>query len=44
MLALTALSLPGPIAALIWCFKGTEGNKRSLEEISREVGGLVPEP
>jgi MFS family permease len=39
MLVLTILSLPGPVAALIWCFKGTEGSKRSLEEISREVQG-----
>jgi len=36
MLVLTILSLPGPLAALIWCLKGTEGSKRSLEEISRE--------
>jgi len=43
MLVLTLLSLPGPVAALIWCFKGTEGNKRSLEEISREAAPL-PRP
>jgi MFS family permease len=37
LLILTAMTLPGPIAALIWYFKGVEANNRSLEEISREV-------
>ena len=37
LLALAVLSLPGPAAALVWCFKGTEGSNRSLEEIAREV-------
>lgn len=37
LVALTALTLPGPIAALIWCVKGTEGSHCSLEEISREA-------
>jgi hypothetical protein len=34
---LTAMTLPGPIASLIWFFKGVEARNRSLEEISREV-------
>jgi MFS family permease len=42
LLVLAVLSLPGPIAALVWCFKGTEGSNRSLEEISREVGLRAP--
>jgi MFS family permease len=37
LLTLTLLSLPGPLASLIWCFKGTEGSKFSLEELSRET-------
>ncbi len=37
LLILTAMTLPGPIAALIWCVKGVEAKNRSLEEISREV-------
>jgi MFS family permease len=36
LVALAVMTLPGPIAALIWCFKGTEGSNRSLEEISLE--------
>ena len=36
LFALALLSLPGPVAALIWCFKGTESRNRSLEEVSRE--------
>ena len=42
LLALTILSLPGPVASLIWCFKGTEGSKCSLEDISRET--VTPGP
>ncbi|MGH7950506.1 MAG: MFS transporter [Limisphaerales bacterium] len=38
LLILTAMILPGPIASLIWCFKGTEAKHRSLEEISHETG------
>lgn len=37
LLALTVMTLPGPLAALIWCLKGIEGKNRSLEEICREV-------
>jgi nitrate/nitrite transporter NarK len=37
LLVLTILSLPGSIAALIWCFKGTEASNRSLEEVSGEI-------
>jgi MFS family permease len=37
LLVLTAMTLPGPIAALIWYFKGTEANNRSLEEVSEET-------
>jgi MFS family permease len=37
LLVLTAMTLPGPIAALIWCIKGVEAKNRSLEEISRET-------
>jgi len=37
LLVLTAMSLPGPVAALIWCVKGVEGKNRSLEEICNEV-------
>lgn len=37
LLGLAAMSLPGPLAALIWCLKGTEAKNRSLEEISREA-------
>lgn len=36
LLILTAMTLPGPIAALIWFFKGIEANNRSLEEVSGE--------
>ncbi len=43
LLALAVLSLPGPIAALVWCFKGTEGMNRPLDETSR-AGGEVPPP
>ena len=38
LLVLTAMTLPGPIAALVWCIKGVEAKNRSLEEISRETG------
>ena len=37
LLALAAMTLPGPVAAFIWCVKGTEGKNRPLEEISHEV-------
>ena len=37
LLVLTAMTLPGPIAALIWYFKGVEANNRSLEEVSEET-------
>ncbi len=37
LLTLMVMTLPGPVAALIWCFKGIEGKNRSLEEICREV-------
>jgi MFS family permease len=37
LLVLTGMMLPGPVAALIWCFKGVEGNNLSLEEISDEI-------
>jgi MFS family permease len=37
LLGLTAMTLPGPIAALIWYFKGVEAKARSLEEISHEA-------
>jgi MFS family permease len=37
LLTLMAMALPGPVSALLWCFKGVEGNKRSLEEVSNEV-------
>jgi putative MFS transporter len=37
MLSLAVLSLPGPVAALIWCFKGTEASNRALEEVSGEA-------
>ncbi|MDE3100155.1 MAG: MFS transporter [Verrucomicrobiota bacterium] len=40
-LALTVMMLPGPVAALLWCVKGIEGNRRSLEEVCNEV---VAEP
>jgi len=36
LVALTLLSIPGPVASLIWCLKGTEGSNCSLEEISRK--------
>jgi MFS family permease len=36
LLILTAMTLPGPIAALVWYFKGVEANNRSLEEVSGE--------
>jgi len=38
LLTLTAMALPGPVAALLWCLKGVEANKRSLEEVSNEAG------
>ena len=34
MLTLALLSVPGPVAALIWCFRGTEARNQSLEAIS----------
>lgn len=37
LLILTAMTLPGPIAALAWFFKGIEANNRSLEEVSGET-------
>jgi hypothetical protein len=37
LLILTAMTLPGPIAALVWYFKGIEANNRSLEEVSGET-------
>jgi MFS family permease len=37
MVALTVLSLPGPVASVIWCLKGAEGSKYSLEEISSKA-------
>ena len=37
LLILTAMTLPGPIAALVWYFKGIEANNRSLEEVSGEA-------
>jgi MFS family permease len=37
LLILTAMTLPGPIAALIWYFKGIEANNRPLEEVSGEL-------
>ncbi|HUA64267.1 MAG TPA: MFS transporter [Alphaproteobacteria bacterium] len=40
LLVLTAMTLPGPIAALIWYFKGIEASNRPLEEVS----GESPEP
>lgn len=36
LLILTAMTLPGPIASLIWYFKGVEANHRPLEEVSGE--------
>lgn len=36
LLILTAMTLPGPIAALVWYFKGIEAKNRSLEEVSGE--------
>jgi MFS family permease len=36
LLILTVMTLPGPIAALVWFFKGIEANNRSLEEVSGE--------
>jgi nitrate/nitrite transporter NarK len=36
LLILTAMTLPGPIAALVWYFKGIEANNRPLEEVSGE--------
>lgn len=36
LVALTVLSLPGPISALIWYLRGTEARNRSLEELSGE--------
>jgi MFS family permease len=45
LLCLALLSLPGPIAAVWWCFRGTEASNVALEEISRETldVGLVGE-
>ena len=40
LLALTVMTLPGPLAALLWCFKGMEGKNRSLEEICHEIERL----
>jgi MFS family permease len=37
LLGLAVMSLPGPIAALIWCFKGMEAKNRSLEEVAHET-------
>jgi MFS family permease len=37
LLVLTAMTLPGPVAALIWYFKGIEANNRPLEEVSGET-------
>jgi MFS family permease len=37
LLILAAMILPGPVAALIWCVKGIESNKRSLEEVCNEA-------
>jgi MFS family permease len=37
LLALTAMTLPGPVAALVWYFKGIEGKTHSLEEVSNEA-------
>jgi MFS family permease len=37
LLVLMAMTLPGPIAALVWYFKGVEANHRSLEEVSEET-------
>jgi len=42
LLLLTVMILPGPIAALIWYFKGVEGNQLSLEEISNETAAPAP--
>jgi MFS family permease len=36
LMTLTLLSIPGPVASLIWCLKGTEGSNCSLEEISHK--------
>ncbi|HEV2328539.1 MAG TPA: MFS transporter [Verrucomicrobiae bacterium] len=36
LLILTAMTLPGPIAALVWYFKGIEANNRPLDEVSGE--------
>lgn len=36
LLVLTAMTLPGPIASLVWYFKGIEASNRSLEEVSGE--------
>jgi MFS family permease len=36
LLILTAMTLPGPIAALVWYLKGIEANNRPLEEVSGE--------
>jgi nitrate/nitrite transporter NarK len=37
LLLLSAMTLPGPVAACIWYFKGIEGKTHSLEETSNEV-------
>ena len=36
LLILTAMTLPGPIAALVWYFKGIEAKNLPLEEVSGE--------
>ncbi len=41
LLILTAMTLPGPIAALVWYFKGIEASNRPLEEVSGE-GENIP--
>ncbi|HEY1791238.1 MAG TPA: MFS transporter [Verrucomicrobiae bacterium] len=44
LLILTAMTLPGPIAALVWYFKGIEANNRSLEEVSGETQRFPDHP
>ncbi len=44
LLTLTAMTLPGPVAALFWCFKGVEPNRRSLEEVSNELAPRGGDP
>ncbi|HVV71990.1 MAG TPA: MFS transporter [Verrucomicrobiae bacterium] len=41
MVTLAILSLPGPIAALVWYFKGAEGSQCSLEAISQKPNAVV---